>query len=227
MILITYFRKNKDSELMFHVMINSKIRLALSLVTLMCSFSVSYARDFVIRGGETVGLILPKDVEPVVKSALEMLKTDLRVVLQADLNLCGERKARIICRWDDSLPREGFRLEVDAKGKLNVGARDSHALAYALLEISRLMDVSPWEWWADCTPRKKPELRLQEGYRDEQHPAVAFRGIFINDEDWGLTPWATRQLRAGALAGMKDRYADGTSTNANTLKRLKAQSALR
>lgn len=205
---------------MFHIMINSKIRIRLSLVMLMCSLSVSYARDFVIKSGETIGLTLPKDAEPVVESALRMLRADLDMVLQADLSICREQRARIICQWDESLPREGFRLEVDARGKLSISAHDSHALAYALLEISRLMDVSPWEWWADCTPRQRSELRLQEGYRDEQHPAVAFRGIFINDEDWGLTPWATRQLKAGALAEWKGRYADGTTANTNTLKRI-------
>ncbi len=191
-----------------------------TLVLLMCCLACSHARDFVIRSGEKVGVALPRGAEPVAESALAMLRADMGKVLQAELRTCSERKAAIVCRWDADLPREGFRMEVDVRGKLSIQAHDSHALAFALLEISRRMGVSPWEWWADCTPRPMPEFRLGEGYRDEQHPAVAFRGIFINDEDWGLTPWATRQLEAGALDGMKGRYADGTPANMNALKRI-------
>lgn len=198
-----------------------RLRATMTIVLLMCALACSYARDFVIRSGEAMGLSLPKDAAPIVESALEMVKSDMKTVLRARLVESRERKAAIVCRWDETLPREGFRLEVNAGGALLISARDSHALAYALLELSRLMGVSPWEWWADCTPRQKPELRLPEGYRDEQHPAVAFRGIFINDEDWGLTPWATKRMEAGTLEEMKSRYADGSTTNASTLKRIK------
>ena len=31
---------------------------------------------------------------------------------------------------------------------------------------------------------------LRAGYSTEQSPAVAYRGIFINDEDWGILPWS-------------------------------------
>lgn len=237
-----------------------RLRTILTLTILLCSLGYSYAKveelgetkaeglgetkveglgeakDFVIRSGETIGLCIPQDAEPVVESALEMLRADMMTVLQAELHiekgkrLKGSAKSRqkgsvkpqttISCQWDTSLPKEGFCLEVDADGTLSIKAHDSHALAYAVLELSRLMGVSPWEWWADCTPRALPELRLKPGYRDEQHPAVAFRGIFINDEDWGLTPWATRQLKEGTLAEIKSRYANGGTTNTSTLKRI-------
>lgn len=32
---------------------------------------------------------------------------------------------------------------------------DNHGLAYGLLEISRLLGVSPWKWWADAMPKKR------------------------------------------------------------------------
>lgn len=195
-------------------------RITCAFILLISCMASSNARDFVIRSGDAAGLSLPKGTEPVVESAFEMLRTDMWAVLRADLHISSEQKAGITCRWDETLPREGYRLEVDSKGKLRIRARDSHALAYALLEISRMLGISPWEWWADCTPRQQRELRLAEGYRDEQHPAVAYRGIFINDEDWGLTPWATRQMKDGRLADMKGRYADGTKANTNTLKRI-------
>ena len=49
----------------------------------------------------------------------------------------------------------------------------------------------PWEWWADATPEKKTSFRLPTDYTDIQFPSVEYRGIFINDEDWGLMPWSS------------------------------------
>lgn len=186
----------------------------------MCCCVHAAAKDFVLRSGESIGISLPDGTAPVVESAHEMVRADMKAVLNADMHLSREGEAKIVCQWDVTLPTEGFTLDVNAKGVLAIKARDSHALAYALLQFSRLMDVSPWEWWADCAPRTKQELRLPKGYHDEQHPAVAFRGIFINDEDWGLAPWATQRLKAGALEYMKGKYADGTSSSINTLKRI-------
>lgn len=59
------------------------------------------------------------------------------------------------------------------------------------MELSRLLGVSPWEWWADAKPEKKNSLKLPAGYYGCQMPSVEYRGIFINDEDWGLVPWSS------------------------------------
>lgn len=88
---------------------------------------------------------------------------------------------------------EAFLLRVvQLKGKpmLVVAGSDKRGTAYGLLEVSRLMGVSPWEWWADVRPSKRSHLRLDASFRSCQSPSVAYRGIFINDEDWGLTPWS-------------------------------------
>lgn len=88
---------------------------------------------------------------------------------------------------------EAFLLRVvQLKGKpmLVVAGSDKRGTAYGLLEVSRLMGVSPWEWWADVRPSKRSHLRLDASFRSCQSPSVAYRGVFINDEDWGLTPWS-------------------------------------
>jgi hypothetical protein len=70
---------------------------------------------------------------------------------------------------------------------------DRRGAAYGVFELSRAIGVSPWTWWADVTPRKRPALYLAAGSDLRQgSPAVQYRGIFLNDEDWGLTPWATK-----------------------------------
>lgn len=70
------------------------------------------------------------------------------------------------------------------------------ATAYALFELSKLMGVSPYVWWADVIPEKHMALYATPGEIAVGEPSVRFRGIFINDEDWGLNPWASKSIDA-------------------------------
>ena len=165
----------------------------LLLILILCvPMLKAVARDFVLRRGETVGVYGVHTVhEPVAESALRMLAEDMEKVLDVRLlDVRKAKKARIVVILDERLPREGFRLKVNDMGMLCVEASDAHGMAYGLLEVSRLLGVSPWEWWADCAPERKDVMVLKEGFCMEQNPAVAYRGIFINDEDWGILPWS-------------------------------------
>lgn len=88
---------------------------------------------------------------------------------------------------------EAFRIKTvrmnDEKMLIVVGS-DRRGTAYGLLEISSMLGVSPWKWWADVKPEKKVELKLVGADKEVPSPSVKYRGIFINDEDWGLEPWA-------------------------------------
>lgn len=66
--------------------------------------------------------------------------------------------------------------------------------AYGMFELSKLMGVSPWIWWADVTPTVKTQLYVTPGKTIVGTPSVKFRGIFVNDEDWGLRPWGAKNL---------------------------------
>ncbi|MEP3378953.1 MAG: hypothetical protein ABJO28_00140, partial [Maribacter dokdonensis] len=46
------------------------------------------------------------------------------------------------------------------KKALVVVGNDRRGTAYGILELSRKIGVSPWEWWADVTPTKKESLSL-------------------------------------------------------------------
>ncbi len=76
------------------------------------------------------------------------------------------------------------------KQALVIAGSDRRATAYGLLDISRMIGVSPWEWWADVTPEKKEEIELSIENKSYGSPSVKYRGIFLNDEDWGLQRWA-------------------------------------
>ena len=88
--------------------------------------------------------------------------------------------------------KEAFMLKVGDDHKLYIIGSDAHGTAYGIIELTRLLNVSPWEFWADVTPRKMDKLELPANYINVQNPTVEFRGIFINDEDWGLTRWNSR-----------------------------------
>ena len=97
--------------------------------------------------------------------------------------------------------KEAFLLNVLPDGRLVVAGSDKRGTAYGVLELSRMMGVSPWEWWADAVPEKKEEFRLPAGFRKLDYPQVAYRGIFINDEDWGLTPWSWKHYEPSERKG--------------------------
>lgn len=77
---------------------------------------------------------------------------------------------------------------------LVVAGSDARGAAFALFELSRAIGVSPWNWWADVPVKHHTSASITEKTYIQQSPAVQYRGIFINDEDWGIRPWAARKM---------------------------------
>lgn len=73
---------------------------------------------------------------------------------------------------------------------LVIAGSDRRGAAHGLISLSRVIGVSPWYWWADApvTPRERLTLHV-EGFTSKT-PTVKYRGVFINDEDWGIYRWA-------------------------------------
>ncbi|HMT72781.1 MAG TPA: glycosyl hydrolase 115 family protein [Chitinophagaceae bacterium] len=76
---------------------------------------------------------------------------------------------------------------------LVIAGSDRRGTAFGIFHLSRLMGVSPWVYWADVLPAKRKQLYVTGSYISKE-PSVKYRGIFINDEDWGLFPWAKRNI---------------------------------
>lgn len=140
-------------------------------------------------------------VEPVVKTALRMLAGDCQQVLNSKVGI-GKTGNVVIEQNADALggKKETFRLRVKNE-KLYITGSDARGLAYGILQVSRLMGVSPWEWWADATPAKLPTFSLPEGYTDTQSPTVEYRGLAISAEDCGLLAWSNHSYEPTAGAG--------------------------
>lgn len=156
---------------------------------------------------------------PVVKVALDLLKRDCRSVLSGEISRSENTGNIYVGTWGESSVlqaladtrqldvaqlnehKEAFLLNVLPDGRLVVAGSDKRGTAYGVLELSRMMGVSPWEWWADAVPEKKEEFCLPAGFRKLDYPQVAYRGIFINDEDWGLTPWSWKHYEPSERKG--------------------------
>ena len=94
----------------------------------------------------------------------------------------------------DTLKNSWEKFQIVEQGKnLFVVGSDLRGTVYALFAIAEKIGISPWQWWADVTPSKQQKIALnipENGWIEE--PSVKFRGIFLNDEDFGLQPWAAK-----------------------------------
>ena len=77
--------------------------------------------------------------------------------------------------------------------RIEVAGSDPRGLAYGTFRISEAIGVNPWYWWADVPVAKDKTPRYGEDYVSAE-PSIKYRGIFINDEDWGLKTWAERNF---------------------------------
>ena len=80
-----------------------------------------------------------------------------------------------------------------ARGLVIAGS-DRRGTIYGIYQLSEMIGVSPWYWWADVPVKKNNLLALRGDFFKQLSPAVKYRGIFLNDEDWGLRPWAAKTL---------------------------------
>ncbi len=110
--------------------------------------------------------------------------------------LCTVEMLGTVCRGMSANELRGSweRYKIITQGKrLVVVGSDPRGLAYGVLHISKAIGVSPWYWWADVPVEHKQTLNYKENYTSAS-PSVKYRGIFINDEDWGMYTWASRNF---------------------------------
>lgn len=164
------------------------------------------AQAFTWYDGHTpVTYSLPSPTPPVVATAARMFADDMKAVTGQEALAAPAREARIqLCiRPSRTADNDGFRLYI-REGQLIVEGNNARGAAYGLLELSRLAGVSPWIWWGDLVPQRQERLTLPADFRLEHTASVTYRGIFLNDEDWSLRPWACHTLSPEAPEGTID-----------------------
>ena len=171
--------------------------------------------QFSLRSDQPIKLACDNAEEKVVQTALKLFIRDYQSVFSASAAVDARQGNIIVGTVGKSLllkavsadvsalagKKQAFLLQVLPDGKLLVAGSDSHGTAYGIMELSRLIGVSPWEWWADVTPEKKTSFVLSAEYQTLQSPSVEYRGIFINDEDWGLMPWSSQTYEPSDIKG--------------------------
>lgn len=184
----------------------STLVLAMTALTLQASAVVFPAQ-------QTVTIAVDEGESAVVATAVSLLESDLQRVLNAPVRMSAHNAQIIIGTVNGSAARQITRTGVDFSflnnrqqafvlaathdGRLVVGGSDALGTAYGIIELTRLLGVSPWEWWADAEPEVKREFRLPDGFVSHQKPDVLYRGITLSDTEWGLQVWANSTYEPG------------------------------
>ena len=186
------------------------------LITLLLLITIQVCHaQFKLQSGQPITIAVDQAEKSVVNTALQLFSRDYQVVFSAAANKNSKQGNIIIGTIGQStLPeltyvdtsflkgkKQAFILTVLPNHKLLIIGSDSHGTAYGIMELSRLIGVSPWEWWADATPEKRDSFELPTNYKKSQSPSVEYRGIFINDEDWGLMQWSSLNYEPWYKAG--------------------------
>jgi hypothetical protein len=77
-----------------------------------------------------------------------------------------------------------------APNALVIFGSDVRGTIWGVTDLSREMGVSPWEWWGDVAIRHRDRIAVDGALRFSKTPSIKYRGIFLNDEEFGIWPWA-------------------------------------
>lgn len=195
-------------------------RTLLRLV-LCLALPAAHAASFdLIDQGRLPPIIHDDDRQGTMRLAAELVGRDLSALsglphhLATSLDACGQRCV-VIGTLDSPLVQQVAKLgrldlaalrgqweryvrvvlEPEGAGGrqvLLIAGADRRGAIYGAVDMTRELGVSPWEWWADVTPQRSARLQLDGAARWSKAPSVQYRGIFLNDEDWGLQPWAAK-----------------------------------
>jgi hypothetical protein len=96
--------------------------------------------------------------------------------------LRGQWEGFLIAHVEHPLP--------DVPEALLVVGSDPRGTAFGVYQLARAIGVSPWHWWADVDPERRETVKLPRGFSFRDAPRIRYRGIFINDEVFGMNLWA-------------------------------------
>lgn len=176
-------------------------------------------KDYVDLTKATV--VFDKDDWNVVRNAARLFASDVNLVTEKEITLQNDlpTEGDIVLigtigksKWIDQLAadkkinvsaiKNGWEqfiittLEHPFKGvdkALVIAGSDRRGTAYGVFSVSEAIGVSPWYWWADVPVVHQDKLFVKAGYTSET-PSIKYRGIFINDEDWGMKPWSEKNF---------------------------------
>ena len=192
-------------------------QLLLTLLAVLTAVGTAVADVVWYDGQRPVTYYIYGAAAPVVDVAATMFADDMaqvtgqRAVSDKDATICiyqlDKNPSAVAKLRKQGVPVDEVAQSFDAfwlgvvDGKVLVVGSNGRGTAYGLLELSRMAGVSPWVWWGDVVPERKTRLTLPDGFSTRQSPSVAYRGIFINDEDWSLREWSSKIFEPTGVKG--------------------------
>lgn len=137
---------------------------------------------------------LSKDIERITGAKPNVIKTNTQKETGIYMGEVKDELLTTLTTSNDSLlgKWEAFSIQ-NTQQNIVITGSDVRGTVYGIFELAEQLGVSPWQWWADVVPLKKEKLQLELLEKGiVQSPSVQYRGIFLNDEDWGLQPWAAK-----------------------------------
>jgi len=171
------------------------------LVTPSARVTIVYANDDK-KLNSIAAHLLAQDIERV-SGYLPKVVTDISIA-SGNVIIIGTLQSRLIKgidknyfgglnnQWETYTYKVVKKLNRNIDNALVIAGSDIRGTAYGVFGISEKIGVTPWYWWADVAPAKQMRLSINIDDFTSKTPSVQYRGIFINDEDWGLQPWAAK-----------------------------------
>ena len=179
--------------------------------------------SYTFTAGEPISILIDKNEPPPVHTAAAHFSDDLKLVfgekgrlvsspdeLNGNIIIVGSIKNSgyvkslvekglvdvngIQGKWESYLIQVVEKPFPNVSQALVVVGSDKRGTAFGIFDVSRKIGVSPWYWWADVKPRRRTKVAIAGLPITQGPPSVKYRGIFLNDEDWGLKPWAASHL---------------------------------
>ena len=154
-------------------------------------------KGWVLEAGQNLTILCATDSEAV-GIAAHNLAVDIMKVCGAkavvELSEAKEGGRYSIVIGEEALGHKEAYAHRVKDGVLYISGADRRGMIYGIYELSCMMGVSPWYFFADVPVKHKESVSLPEGYYFSDYPSVEYRGIFINDEE-ELEKWV--QLHMG------------------------------
>ena len=112
-----------------------------------------------------------------------------RLVAEGKIDATG-----VAGKWEASVTQVVRDPLPGVKSAVVIAGSDKRGTIYGIYDLSEQMGVSPWYWWADVPVRRRDALYVNPGKYVRTPPKVKYRGIFINDEEPALGPWARQKF---------------------------------
>ncbi|MCL3779269.1 glycosyl hydrolase [Prolixibacteraceae bacterium JC049] len=183
-----------------------ELGIVLAFTVMLWMVGVGTARAEKIKINKSWKVVVDPSSNKLVKWAAGELATDLSTILQTKITLeegkatkhsiyipaKGEISPKLKGKW------EHFSIQKKKK-HIRIQGSDVRGTVFGIFDLAERLGISPWQWWADVAPAQKKELVLELPSKGIlEGPSVQYRGIFLNDEDWGLHPWAAKTFEPEA-----------------------------